>query len=140
MPDRSVDVLRAIDRVELPWRNGGGVTTEVVVSPGAETGAQAGAEDFAWRLSIATVDSNAPFSQFPGVDRVLLALSEHGLDLVDEGLPIHLDVFDSHTFAGENSVASVNVVSPTLDLNLMTRRGVVSGRSEERRVGKECPV
>lgn len=124
MSDPEVDVLRAADRVAVPWRNGAGVTSEVLVSP------QDGGTDFSWRLSIATVDSNAVFSTFEGVDRVILALSEHGLDLVHEGESIHLGAFERHAFAGEDSVASANVLAQTLDLNLMTRRGEFSGTLE----------
>ena len=118
----STEVLRASDRVDVPWRNGAGVTSEILVSP--DDG------DFDWRLSIATVDSNAPFSTFGGVDRCLLALSEQGLDLVDESRLVHLGAFESHSFAGENEVASFGVTRPTLDLNLMMRRGRCFGTVE----------
>jgi hypothetical protein len=101
------------------------MTSEIWLSP--RTG------DFDWRLSIATVDSDALFSTFPGVDRCLLALSK-GLELVDEGQSVRLGAFESHCFAGENEVASANVTRPTLDLNLMTRRGRCSGTVETHRV------
>ncbi|MDJ0339368.1 HutD family protein [Cryobacterium sp. PH31-O1] len=122
----SVDILRAADRVDVPWRNGAGVTSEILVSPAAG--------DFDWRLSIATIDSTAPFSTFAGVDRCLLALSQHGLDLIDQGPLVRLGQFESHSFAGENEVASANVTRPTLALNLMTRRGRCSGTIECHRV------
>ncbi|WP_166787677.1 HutD/Ves family protein [Cryobacterium luteum] len=111
----SGEILRAADRVDVPWRNGAGVTSEILVS--------AAGGEFDWRLSIATVDSAAPFSTFSGVDRCLLALSEQGLDLVDQGRLVPLGEFESHSFAGENAVASANVTRPTRNLNLMTRRG-----------------
>ncbi len=38
----------------MPWKNGGGVTTEICVSP--PSGA------FDWRVSIATVNADGPFS------------------------------------------------------------------------------
>ncbi|WP_166788175.1 HutD family protein [Cryobacterium glaciale] len=120
------DILWAAHRVDVPWRNGAGVTSEILVSPAVG--------DFDWRLSIATVDSTAPFSTFAGVDRCLLALSEQGLDLIDQGRLVRLGEFESHSFAGENEVASANVARPTLDLNLMTRRGRCSGTIESHRV------
>ncbi|WP_104088668.1 HutD family protein [Cryobacterium sp. N19] len=128
----STEILRVADRVDVPWRNGAGVTSEILVSPGDG--------DFDWRLSIATVDSDAPFSTFGGVDRCLLALSEQGLDLVDAGRLVRLGAFESHTFAGENEVASFGVTRPTLDLNLMTRRDRCSGTLESYPVAGSCSV
>lgn len=126
VPEATVGILRVVDRVSVPWRNGVGVTSEIVVSPSPG--------DFDWRLSIATVDSDAPFSTFVGVDRCLLALSEQGLELIDEGRVVRLGAFESHHFAGEDEVASNRVTRPTLDLNLMTRRGRCSGTLESHRV------
>lgn len=51
----------------MPWRNGLGVTTEVLVQP---PDASAG---FAWRISVATITRAGPFSPFPGYDRTILA-------------------------------------------------------------------
>jgi environmental stress-induced protein Ves len=117
-----VHVLAAADRVALPWLNGGGVTSEVAARPlGGDPAA------FDWRLSIATIAGDNPFSSYPGVDRLLMPLSPQGLDLLDGGAPVHVRQFDVHRFAGENEVASFGVWVPTLDLNLMTRRGRCTG-------------
>ncbi|SDK64695.1 hypothetical protein SAMN05216282_10993 [Cryobacterium psychrotolerans] len=120
----AVRVLTAASRVAEPWRNGGGVTSEVAARP-----IGGGPAGFDWRLSIATVAGDNPFSGYPGVDRMLMAISPQGLDLVDGGVPVHLGQFDVHRFPGENEVAAVAVTSPTLDLNLnlMTRRGRCAG-------------
>ncbi|MBM7325185.1 HutD family protein, partial [Agrobacterium sp. S2] len=48
----------------MPWKNGGGVTTEIIVHP-----AKASMADFDWRISMANVAQDGPFSIFPGVDR-----------------------------------------------------------------------
>ncbi len=50
------------------WRNGGGETREIIGYP-------PGANDFAWRASIATIASNGPFSAFTGVDRIITLLN-----------------------------------------------------------------
>ncbi|WP_028279879.1 HutD family protein [Arthrobacter sp. H5] len=122
-----MDILPAAGHRRIPWLNGQGYTTEVFVSPGLDG-------LFEWRLSIATIDSDAEFSQFPGVDRTLMALSPQGLDLLDEAHPVRLDQFAIHSFAGENRVSSINVSQPTLDLNLMTRRGRCHGTMVSRTV------
>ena len=62
-------LLRAKDRVVRPWKNGGGVTRDIMVFPDG-----AGDADFLWRASIATIEKAGPFSAFPGVDRAFLLL------------------------------------------------------------------
>lgn len=53
----------------LAWRNGGGLTRQIV---------RVGAEDgYAWRASLARVDASGPFSEFPGYRRAI-ALIEGG--------------------------------------------------------------
>lgn len=58
----------------LRWRNGLGWTREILASPGA-------AEDWDWRLSIAEIEADAPYSAFPGVEREQVLLSGGGLAL-----------------------------------------------------------
>jgi len=99
------------------WRNGLGSALEIAVSPTAGE----------WSLSIATVDADVAFSSFPGVDRTLMALSDHGLGLRIDDRSTHLEQFEVVAFAGEQNVASAGVTAPTLDLNLMVARGQATG-------------
>lgn len=69
-------ILRAGDYKRMPWKNGGGQTTEIAVFP-----PHASVEDFGWRISMATVGEDGPFSVFPGVDRTLSILSGEGIEL-----------------------------------------------------------
>jgi environmental stress-induced protein Ves len=58
----------AIDSVaSVPWKNGGGTTRQLAVGP-----ADATADDFLWRLSIARIDAPGSFSVFSGIDRTIL--------------------------------------------------------------------
>ena len=57
-------VLRAADYPRMPWKNGGGETAEILVEP-----AGAPLDSFDWRLSMARVAADGPFSLFPGVER-----------------------------------------------------------------------
>lgn len=131
-PASSPAVLRAHDRVGVPWRNGGGTTT-IVASSGGRQGDDAnaaggvGGVETDWRVSIATISESGPFSLFPGVDRVLVPLSPAGLTLDVGGSIRHLAQHEAVEFAGEETVAAVDVSAPGDDLNLMTRRGVVQG-------------
>src|SRR3546814_5880552 len=84
--------------------------------------------DWAWRLSIAEIERDAPFSAFPGVDRELVLL--HG-----NGLRLRFDDGESHLlgpphgrlrFAGERPLTGELVAGPTHDFNLMWRRDAVA--------------
>ena len=113
----SARVLRHRDRVAGLWANGGGITYEVLRSP------QDGA-DFDWRMSIAEIASDGPFSLYPGVDRVLVLLSG-AMDLVIDGVSRQVPRFSPIAFAGESDVEARLSQGPTMDLNVMTRRGRV---------------
>jgi len=137
MPEAGWARLPADDRVPAPWRNGGGTTVDVIVrGAGRTVGARAGSDagsaagsgagprvDFDWRISIATVERDGDFSRYPGVDRWLMPLSAGGLTLVDDGALVPVAQHEVHAFPGERAVAAVGVSEPTLDLNLMLRRG-----------------
>ncbi len=99
------------------WRNGQGWTREVLRMP-------EGVDDWDWRLSIAEIEQDGPFSSFPGIERELVLLHGNGMRLrfddgeVREVLPPHVRV----RFAGERVLACELVDGPTHDLNLMWRR------------------
>jgi len=99
----------------MPWKNGGGSTLEYVREP-AEG-------DFGWRLSVARVETDGPFSTFPDVDRILVLLTGAGMDLAVDGTAMSLRApLDHHRFIGEAAVTASLVDGPTTDLNLMWRR------------------
>ncbi len=106
------------------WRNGLGWTREIARVPDSE--------DWNWRLSIAEIDQTAPFSRFPGVDRVLVLLSGGGLRLDFEDGPARTlrAPFEFHRFDGEAGVTGVLLDGPTCDFNLMWRREAVDARLE----------
>lgn len=98
------------------------MTREIVVRPGG-----AGLDGFAWRVSIADVSADGPFSVFEGIDRVLVILAGHGLELrgPDHQLMRRLDEqFVPFKFRGEDRVTASLVAGPSADFNVMTRRGI----------------
>ena len=112
-------VLRAADRVTTPWKNGGGVAREVACFPPG-----AGMEAFAWRISLADIAADGPFSPFPGVDRVLTVIEGSGLVLDVGGGMLALDAdAPPIAFAGEVPVEARLTRGPIRDLNVMIRRG-----------------
>ena len=99
------------------WRNGGGWTREIHAEP---TGAGA---DWDWRLSIAEVNADGPFSAFPGIDRELVLLAGEGMRLHSDGAAVELrPPYGRHRFAGEVGIHAELVDGPTQDFNLMWRR------------------
>ena len=61
------------------WRNGLGVSWDIASDGGA-------AGDFGWRLAIARIDGDVPFSDYPAVDRVFTLIDGDGLSLDVAGL------------------------------------------------------
>lgn len=100
----------------MRWANDGGWTTEIVADP------VRGQWD--WRLSVADVEADGPFSLFPDVDRSIALIRGHGFALTvgadDEQI---VDVpFQPFHFAGDRAVTCRLLDGPVTDVNLMTKR------------------
>jgi environmental stress-induced protein Ves len=99
----------------MPWKNGGGTTREIARHPA--TG------EFDWRLSVAEVAADGPFSTFAGCQRILVLLAGEGMVLHigdREAVPVH--ALDSIELSGEWPVTAALLGGPTVDLNLIWRR------------------
>jgi environmental stress-induced protein Ves len=118
-------VIPANEYRRVRWRNGLGWTREIHAHATA-----ASPDDWAWRLSIAEIEQDAPFSAFPGVDRELVLLSGNGLRLrFDDGEVRELQPpHDRLRFAGERAVTGELLDGPTQDFNLMWRRDLVDAQ------------
>jgi len=117
-------ILRADALQPQPWRNGLGVTRELALSPPG-----ANADDFLWRCSVADVVGPAPFSRFPGIDRIIVLLDGDGFRMTLDGDREHALTTACAPFAfpGEASVDVQLAGGPTRDFNLMLRRGAATG-------------
>ncbi|MYM81780.1 HutD family protein [Duganella sp. FT50W] len=109
-----------------PWKNGGGSTTEIAVSPAGAT-----FDDFDWRVSLATIAQDGPFSIFPGIDRSLALVDGDGvlLDFGDERFVLSPSE-PLIEFSGEDAVHATVTGLHTTDFNVMTRRGQCRHRLE----------
>jgi len=116
-------VLAPADYRRMPWKNGGGHTLEIAVEPpGADLA------HFAWRVSIAAIERDGPFSSFPGVDRTLVLLAGNGMRLSGDGSTVELrTAYEPVTFAGEAALDCALADGPTRDFNFMVRRALASG-------------
>lgn len=104
------------DYVEMPWRNGGGVTFEIARGPAAGA-------IFDWRLSLATIERSGPFSNFAGYQRAIAFVSGSGCILSGiEAQPLILDAPGQFViFPGAAQVTSDLIAGPCCDFNLMVR-------------------
>jgi hypothetical protein len=120
-------IFRAQDYKRMPWKNGGGETTEIAVYPD-----NADLASFDWRVSMANVATDGPFSAFPDIDRTLSILEGAGLDLTISGAPAMLltKSSDPLSFPADVTTSAKLNDGPILDLNVMTRRSVLSHRVE----------
>lgn len=112
----TLKLVRA-DAVEAtPWRNGGGVTRELLAWP---LGA-----DWRVRISVAEIDADGPFSAFEGVERWFAVLSGAGVVLGAPGNEHRLTPASAPLrFDGAQAPACRLIDGATRDLNLMLRDG-----------------
>ena len=104
-------VIRGQDFKASPWKNGGGITYEIARSDEAEI--------FGWRLSVAEVKSNGPFSLFPQHSRILVVVEGNGMHLIGAAktydaaltLPVH--------FSGREEITGQLIDGACRDFNLI---------------------
>lgn len=104
--------------------------------PSTETtgGSPSAASTWDWRISIADIECDGPFSSFPGIERECLLLRGEGLRLLIEpgGAPVLLPPFGRWRFDGE-ATASASLIDGRVEvLNLMWRRDRIRAASWHR--------
>lgn len=153
-------LIRYQDSVSSPWKNGGGSTKQLLISP-----ANANLSDFDYRISIASISSDGAFSPFIGIDRQLLILEGDGVTLsmdseraiiereMKENGGIRLDNTakgqhklqaervqqeltltpedNAFCFHGETAIESRLLGSHVIDFNVMTKRGSYQAHTEK---------
>ena len=114
----------------LPWKNGGGSTTEIAVEPEGATW-----DVFDWRVAIADILESGPFSSFPGIDRSIMLLdAPRGtqMELRIDGRRALLPKRVFVDFAGEATTEGILYGDPpgsgVRDFNVMSRRGFIRHR------------
>ena len=130
-------ILRAEDHKRMPWKNGGGETVEIAVFPDG-----AGLDDFDWRVSMARVEGDGPFSSFPGIDRTLAILDGAGMVLEVDGQPSLRLTLETgpHAFPADASTSAQLIDGTVTDLNVMTRRGKVEHSVKRIATAKVSPA
>lgn len=106
--------LTPADYRRQPWANGRGTTTELYRVEADGT--------LLFRLSMAAVTEDGPFSIFPGIERNLTVLTGPGFILQGNGLHLEAKPLIPIAFPGDNLVIATNVTAPSDDFNVMTAR------------------
>jgi environmental stress-induced protein Ves len=110
-------ILRESSYVTVPWKNGGGVTREILRSPPESTA-------FDWRLSLATIDSPGPFSAFEDYYRTLVFVRGAGVELnfVQHGTSRLNSPGQTVSFDGAWQTRCTLLDGPSTDLNLIVSK------------------
>jgi uncharacterized protein len=118
-------LLPAAERVWKPWKSGGGEMADIAVVP-----ASAGYDDFKWRIAIARIEEDRPFSDFPDIDRTFMVVGGKGVRLAVDGMETaRLDhKSPPFLFPGDKPTSVQLIDGPVQALNVMTRRGVADSR------------
>lgn len=103
------------DIVPTPWRNGGGITRELLAWPEAS--------NWQWRASVAEVVRSGPFSNFVGVQRWFAVLHGDGVVLEVDGRSHQLAAGDAPwKFSGAAQTTCRLLGGATQDFNLMVKQ------------------
>lgn len=78
-----------------------------------------GPKGFAWRLSVADVETEGPFSRFEGLSRILTVIEGHGLELHGPDSAAKLEQLVPFHFSGEVEITSVLNAGPIRDFNVI---------------------
>ena len=104
----------------MPWANGLGTSYEVASDRNADG-------EWTWRVAIAPVVEDGPFSVMPGVDRELVVIEGNGMVLEVDGVSVECSPGQVIRFFGDSVTIARLVDGPVVDLGLMTVRGSVIG-------------
>ncbi len=104
----------------MPWANGLGTSYEVASDRNVD-------DVWTWRVAIAPVVLDGPFSVMPGVDRQLVVINGEGMTLSIDGEIVECPPGRVIRFSGDSVTIARLVGGPVVDLGLMTVRGSVIG-------------
>jgi environmental stress-induced protein Ves len=106
-----MQTLKADTLIDVPWKNGGGITRNV--AKGLRL------DHPAWTISRADVSRDGPFSDFSGMMRVLTVVSGGPMVLGTPTTSMTANLWDPVRFDGNLKIQSRLIDGPLTDLNLM---------------------
>jgi environmental stress-induced protein Ves len=119
----------------MPWANGKGTSYEIASDRDGE-------DRWSWRVAIAPVVLDGPFSALPGIDRELVVIEGNGMVLEVNGTSVECLPGQVVRFSGDSKTIARLIDGPVVDLGLMTVRGWVTGLMVAADVGAviECDL
>lgn len=140
----SVHLVSLTDAPAQPWKNGGGVTHELLTwppraaavapaiaaasvpalgpAPVPAVAAAVAAASWQLRVSVATIAADGPFSPFAGIERWFAVLEGGGVELTHPGRTVQCRVGgEPWRFDGADAPGCTLLGGATRDLNLMLR-------------------
>ena len=113
-------VQRLGEHRAMPWANGLGTSYEVASDRNVD-------DVWTWRVAIAPVVLDGPFSVMPGVDRELVVIEGNGMVLNVDSESVKCEPGQVVRFSGDSTTFARLVDGPVVDLGLMTVRDSVIG-------------
>lgn len=107
----SIDVRPIASIRKEPWRNGGGITRPLAT------------ESNQWRISLAEIERDGPYSRFEGMSRTSLIVRGRGVMLRDKHATVLLKPFEAVEFDGDAGWNASLIDGPVTALNVMSARG-----------------
>ena len=113
---------RSHEHAAMPWANGRGVSFEVARVDDAHG-------EWQWRVAIAPITEDGPFSSLPGVHRELTLIEGEGLVLTIDGNMVDCRIGEIVRFAGYSHTHAALTRGPVVDLNVMSREDALMAMS-----------
>jgi environmental stress-induced protein Ves len=111
---------RFSEHLAMPWANGKGISYEIASD--RDTSNQ-----WSWRVAIAPVVEDGPFSSLPGIDRHLVVIDGNGMVLEVNGMTVECSSGQVVSFAGDATTSARLIDGPVIDVGLMTVNGLYTG-------------
>lgn len=113
-------VQRFSEHLAMPWANGKGASYEISSDRDA-------LNQWSWRVAIAPVVVDGPFSSLPGIDRQLVVVEGDGMVLEVDGKTVECLPSQVVAFSGDADAYARLIDGPAVDVGLMTTRDVFAG-------------
>jgi environmental stress-induced protein Ves len=115
-----VKIQRNSEHVAMPWANGRGTSYEIASDRGSD-------DQWSWRLAMAPVNEDGPFSRIDCVNRSLVVVEGAGMVLSVDRKKLQCAPLQVVQFRGEAVTDAILLDGPITDINLMIRRNDADG-------------
>jgi environmental stress-induced protein Ves len=131
----AVQIIRKSSLAPTPWKNGGGITYEAIRVP-------ASAEPFLWRVSIAHIEAEGPFSDFAGYNRAMVLMRGAGMALkfANGECKVLRQIGELAQFDGALETHCELLGGPCMDLNLMVAKSLGDVSARVQRLNAPLPL